>query len=480
METTEKIEEKGCEAGSADASAVSPNILGTESIPKLLLKFAVPGVISMVVNSLYNIVDQIFIGRGVGYLGNGATTVIFPMTALAMAFVFMVGDGTASYMSLKLGEKKDEDAAKGAAAGMIGTLMVGVILFVVYNIFLEQLCRIFGASDAILPYAVDYGRIISIGMIFFAVCGGMSSFIRADGSPKFTMAGLLTGCIINVILDPIMIFVCGYGVKGAAFATIVGQFVNCCMNIWYCFHMKSVKIDKKILKDSVAYIPKVMRLGVSSCLNELAIVVAMAARNNILVHYGALSKYGEDIPITTLGITMKVFSIIISVIIGTSVGAQPIMGYNYGSRQFGRVKKTFKFVVIVTTFIMIVAFLCAQLFPRQIIGIFGNDESDVYYEFAIRTMRIYLMLIPIGGLQVVSGIFFQALGYPAQASVLSLSKQIIFQLPATLVLPIFMGVEGALWAGPFSDITAFILTVIMLRYYWKKIFSDENTRLNAL
>ena len=226
METTEKIEEKGCEAGSADASAVSPNILGTESIPKLLLKFAVPGVISMVVNSLYNIVDQIFIGRGVGYLGNGATTVIFPMTALAMAFVFMVGDGTASYMSLKLGEKKDEDAAKGAAAGMIGTLMVGVILFVVYNIFLEQLCRIFGASDAILPYAVDYGRIISIGMIFFAVCGGMSSFIRADGSPKFTMAGLLTGCIINVILDPIMIFVCGYGVKGAAFATIVGQFVN--------------------------------------------------------------------------------------------------------------------------------------------------------------------------------------------------------------------------------------------------------------
>lgn len=448
------------------------NILGTAPVGKLLAKFAIPGIISMVVNSFYNIVDQIFIGQGVGYLGNGATSVIFPLATFAMAFALMFGDGAAAYMSLKLGEKKTDDAAKGALAGIISFIGVGIILAVLYLIFITPLCRAFGASDAILPYAVDYGRIITYGLPFCAVCAGGASLIRADGSPRFNMIGLFLGTIINLTLDPIFIFVCHWGVKGAAFATILGQFANAILNLWYFRHrMKSVKIDRYMFKKSLNYIGKVARLGVSSFITQMALVVAIAARNNILVKYGAQSKYGPDIPITTLGITMKTFSIIMSIVIGLSAGAQPIFGYNYGSGRYDRVKKTFKLVAVISTIICTCAFLVAQLKPMAVISIFGS-ENDVYNEFAVMCMRIYLMLIPTVGIQIMSGIFFQALGYPIQSSILSLSKQIIFQLPFTFLLPIFMGIEGVLWTGPVSDVLSLMVTVIMLLVYWKKMFSQ--------
>lgn len=446
------------------------NILGTAPIGKLLAKFAIPGIISMVVNSFYNIVDQIFIGQGVGYLGNGATSVIFPLATFAMAFALMFGDGAAAFMSLKLGEKKYDDAAKGALAGIVSFVGVGLILAILYLIFIEPLCRAFGATDAILPYAVDYGRIITFGLPFCAVCAGGASLIRADGSPKFNMIGLFAGTIINLVLDPLFIFVCHWGVKGAAFATILGQFANAVLNLWYFgFKMKSVKIDHFMFKKSLKYIGKVARLGISSFITQMALVVAIAVRNNVLVTYGAQSKYGPDIPITTLGITMKTFSIIMSIVIGLSAGAQPIFGYNYGSGNYDRVKKTFKLVAIISTIICTFAFLIAQLKPMAVISIFGS-ESDVYNEFAVLCMRIYLMLIPTVGIQIMSGIFFQALGYPVQSSILSLSKQIIFQLPFTFILPAFMGVEGVLWTGPLSDVLALLVTVIMLLVYWKKLW----------
>ena len=447
------------------------NILGTEKIGKLLAKFAIPGIISMVVNSLYNIVDQIFIGQGVGYLGNGATTVIFPMTTFAMAFSLLFGDGSAAFLSLKLGEKKEDEAARGTGAGIIGFVGIGIIITILYLVFLEPLCKLFGASEAILPYAKDYGRIITYGLPFCAVCAGGASIIRADGNPKFNMIGLFAGTIINVVLDPIFIFIFHWGVKGAAFATILGQFANAVLNIYYFYKkMKNVSLNRFVFRKSISYIPRVSKLGISSFITQMALVVAMATRNNVLVTYGAQSKYGPDIPVTTLGITMKTFAIIMSIVIGLSAGAQPIFGYNYGSGKYDRVKKTFKLVAVLSTIICTVAFFLAQFKPMAIISIFGS-ESDLYNEFAIKCMRIYLMLIPTVGIQIMSGIFFQALGYPVQASILSLSKQIIFQLPVTILLPVFMGVEGVLWAGPVSDVLAFTTMIVMFLIYWKKIFS---------
>ena len=447
------------------------NILGTEKIGKLLAKFAIPGIISMVVNSLYNIVDQIFIGQGVGYLGNGATTVIFPMITFAMAFSLLFGDGSATFLSLKLGEKKEDEAARGTGAGIIGFVGIGIIITILYLIFLEPLCKLFGASEAILPYAKDYGRIITYGLPFCAVCAGGASIIRADGNPKFNMIGLFAGTIINVVLDPIFIFVFHWGVKGAAFATILGQFANAVLNIYYFSKkMRNVSLNRFVFRKSISYIPRVSKLGISSFITQMALVVAMATRNNVLVTYGAKSKYGSDIPVTTLGITMKTFTIIMSIVLGLSAGAQPIFGYNYGSGKYDRVKKTFKLVAVLSTIICTVAFFLAQLKPMAIISIFGS-ESDLYNEFAIKCMKIYLMLIPTVGIQIMSGIFFQALGYPVQASILSLSKQIIFQLPVTILLPVFMGVEGVLWAGPVSDVLAFTTMIVMFVIYWKKIFS---------
>lgn len=447
------------------------NILGREKIGKLLAKFAIPGIISMVVNSLYNIVDQIFIGQGVGYLGNGATTVIFPMITFAMAFSLLFGDGSATFLSLKLGEKKDDEAARGTGAGIIGFVGIGIIITILYLIFLEPLCKLFGASEAILPYAKDYGRIITYGLPFCAVCAGGASIIRADGNPKFNMIGLFAGTIINVVLDPIFIFVFHWGVKGAAFATILGQFANAVLNIYYFSKkMRNVSLNRFVFRKSISYIPRVSKLGISSFITQMALVVAMATRNNVLVTYGAKSKYGSDIPVTTLGITMKTFTIIMSIVLGLSAGAQPIFGYNYGSGKYDRVKKTFKLVAVLSTIICTVAFFLAQFKPLAIISIFGS-ESDLYNEFAIKCMKIYLMLIPTVGIQIMSGIFFQALGYPVQASILSLSKQIIFQLPVTILLPVFMGVEGVLWAGPVSDVLAFTTMIVMFLIYWKKIFS---------
>lgn len=453
------------------------NILGTEKIGTLLARFAIPGIVAMVVNSFYNIVDQIFIGRGVGYLGNGATTIIFPMTTFAMAFALLFGDGAAAFLSLRLGEQKPEEAAKGCMAGIIGFTVTTVVLTILYIIFLEPLCRLFGASDAILPYAKDYGFIITLGLPFCGFCAGGSSIIRADGSPKFNMIGLFLGTIINLTLDPLFIFVFGWGVKGAALATILGQGANAILNIYYfIFKMKCIKLDWKGWKKSLSYLSPVSKLGISSFITQMSLVVAMALRNNILVHYGAKSKYGPDIPVAALGITMKCFSIILSIVIGLSAGAQPIFGYNYGAKKYDRVKATYRLVAIISTAIATLAFLVAQLKPMWIIGIFGN-ENDLYNEFSVLCMRIYLMLLPTIGIQIMTGIFFQALGYPVQSSILSLSKQIIFQLPVTVLLPAMMGIEGILWSGPVSDILSLLLTVIVLLMYWKKMFRETNQPL---
>jgi putative MATE family efflux protein len=346
--------------------------------------------------------------------------------------------------------------------------IIGIIMCALFNVFLEPLCKLFGATEEILPYALDYGRIISFGVLFSTLDSGLSGLIRADGSPKYSMVGLLIGCITNIICDPIFIFAFRWGVKGAAFATILGQILNAIWYLGYIRKFKSIKLDKTCFALSGAVVKKICALGISSFITQIAMVVVMAVVNNVLVYYGAKSVYGAEIPLTTLGITLKVNQIITAVIVGLAVGAQPIFGYNYGCGQIDRVKQTYRIVLVCATAMLVFAFCVFQSTPMSIVRLFGS-ESDLYNEFAVKCFRIFLLLCPIMGVQMVTGIFFQAIGKPVQSSILSLSRQILYLIPASLLLPLALGVEGVLWAGPIADFLAFLTALTMLKIYWKKL-----------
>ncbi len=452
-----------------EAAAEKENILGTEKISSLLVKFSIPGIICMVVNALYNIVDQVFIGRGIGYLGNGATNVVMPMTVIALALALMTGDGAAAYLSLNLGAGEPDKAAKGAANAFVLLLGGGVVISVVYMLTLERLCLLFGATEETLPYALEYGGIISLGIPFSCLAAGLSGLVRADGSPRFSMAGLLTGSIINLICDPLFIFIFKWGIAGAAWATILGQFVNAVMCVFYIFRkMKNVTLRREYFIPRADVIGKVCAMGISSFITQMSIVLVMAVSNNLLVRYGRESIYGAEIPMTTMGITMKVNQIIMAIVLGLSTGAQPIFGYNYGAGKNDRVKQALKMTLFIAECVLITAFIIFQTAPMAIVSIFGS-ESDLYNEFAVMCMKRFLMLCCINGFQLVSGIFFQAIGKPVYSAILSLSRQVIFLLPAMFIYPMFMGVEGILWAGPTADFLAFLLAVTLLVRNYKKL-----------
>lgn len=445
------------------------NPLGTERVGKLMVRYAIPSIISIVVNSLYNMVDQIFIGQGVGYLGNAATNVILPLTSILMALGLLIGDGTASYISLNLGKGKNHAAAYGVGNAISLTVGTSVILLILFEIFLEPLCRLFGATDTTLPYALEYGSIIVLGFPFAMIDAGFGSIIRADGRPKASMAGLLIGCITNIILDPIFIFVCHWGVAGAAWATIIGQILNTVYFVACMLRFKTIQLHKEHLKPQASVVKKVLTLGASSFITQVASVFVIAVMNNSLVKYGALSKYGADIPLAALGITMKVSQLIMGISLGIATGIQPILGFNYGSGQYDRVKKTYKLALLSSTLILAIAFLIFQFWPEYIIALFGQ-ESDLYMEFALKCFRIYLLACFAIGVSSVTGIFFQAIGRPIPAALLSLSRQIIFLIPAMLIFGALMGVEGVLWAGPFSDGLSAIVSLLTIGLFWKGIF----------
>jgi putative MATE family efflux protein len=437
------------------------NILGAEKIGKLILKFSIPCVISMLVNALYNIVDQIFIGQGVGMLGNGATNVVFPITMIALAFSLMFGDGTSAYLSLKLGEKKKEDAAKGVGNGIIISTIVAILYGIFTIIFLKPLLNLFGCTDALRPYAIDYGRIIAFGLPFSMIGTTLNSIIRSDGNPKYSMASMVTGAVLNTILDPIFIFVFNWGVKGAAAATIISQIVTFILNVAYIKKFKSIDLSKENFKIKLSIGKKIAMLGISSFITQMSYVVVTAVINNLLGKYGAQTKYGSEIPITVVGIVMKVNQILNSVIIGITVGAQPIFGYNYGAKKFDRVRKTLKVVLCASITISTLAFILFQTIPEKIISIFGSGDAN-YIEFACITFKVYLMLCICNGIQVPSSIFFQAIGKSTKSAVLSLSRQIIILIPAMLILGRIYGLIGVLSAGPVADGTAFVISTILL------------------
>ena len=450
------------------------NPLGWEKIGKLLLKFSLPGIISMLVNSLYNIVDQIFIGQGVGYLGNGATTVIFPLTTIALAFSLLIGDGAASYMSLMLGRKNQEEASKAVAVATWFSVAVSVLLALIMIIFIKPLCYLFGATDLIFPYAKNYGIIIALGLPFSTISVAYAGFIRADGSPLYNMTGLIVGCITNIVLDYLFVIVFPWGVEGAALATILGQAVNAIIYVVYLFKLKTVKLSKKVFKESYKAILKVCSLGISSFINQMLVVIIIGAQNNLLKQYGALSEYGPEIPQTALGVTMKLFNIVMAVLIGLSAGSQPIWGYNYGSGQVDRVKKTLLYSMTVATVIISVVFVIFQIFPYQVVSIFGNQD-ELYTEFSVKCLKIYLLLLPVSGIRMLGSSFLQAVGKPLPATILSISKQVAIQLPAMFILTSYIGVDGVLWSGPVSDLISFILTILVLFIVCKKIFNKRQT-----
>ncbi|MDE5831005.1 MAG: MATE family efflux transporter, partial [Clostridia bacterium] len=435
--------------------------LGTAKIGKLLKKFAIPSIISLIVNALYNIVDQIFIGWGVNYLGNGATNIIFPIAFICLAFSLMFGDGTSAFLSLKLGEKKNEEAGKGVANGIMISIIVSIALCAIILTFLPWLINIFGCTDALREYALTYGYIIAMGIPFVMIGTTLNSIIRADGSPSFAMKSMVIGAVLNIGLDAVAIFVLKWGIAGAAIATIIGQFVTFLMNVLYIRKFKTIELTKESFKLDLKTVKTVSKLGISSFITQMSIVIVISVQNTLFKTYGDASKFGTDIPITVLGIVMKINQILNSIIIGIAVGSQPIIGYNYGARNFDRVKKTLKYVLSLSVTVSVTAFILFQTIPDKLIGIFGSGD-ELYNEFACLTFRTFLMLTICNGVQIVTGIFFQAMGKPTKSAFLTLSRQILFFVPSAFILTKMFGVMGVLYAGPVGDGLAFVIAVILL------------------
>ena len=401
-------------------------------------------------------VDQIFIGQGVGFLGNGATNIIAPIATIAIAVATLFGDGLAAFFSLNLGRDKPDKAARGVGSAVISSAVISILYTILASIFLAPLCRLFGATENLMPYALRYGHIIVIGFPFAITATVINSAIRTDGSPRYAMFSMMIGAILNTILDPVFIFVLHWGVEGAAAATILSQFVGFLCNVAYLFKFKTIHLEKSSFVFHARIVGRLASLGFASCFNNLTSTVVAMISNNLLTKYGALSAYGPDIPITTFGLCMKVSMIAFSVGIGVASGSQPIIGFNYGAQKYDRVRRTFLLSAAVCSVITLVAWGVFQCFPLQLIRIFGT-ESSLYEEFAVQCFRVYLMLTFLNGLQMCTGVFFQAIGQPAKAAVASLSKQLLFYIPAMLICSRICGLTGILAAGPVDDTLAFAL-----------------------
>ncbi len=435
----------------------------TEPIGRLIVKFAVPSVIALLVNSLYNIVDQIFIGWGVGYLGNGATNVVFPITIIALALSLMIGNGGAAYLSLKLGEGEPASAKRGVGNAASMVTVVSIVLMVIFLAFINPILTLFGATETLRPYALDYGFVIGIGLPFMMIPAALNPMIRADGSPKYSMFSMVLGAIINVIFDPIFIFIFHMGVRGAAIATVMGQVASFIVSVVYMPRFKTVHLDAPAFRWNGKICGSILTFGLSSFITQFAITIVMALTNNLLAKYGAASIYSAEIPLTATGIVMKVNQIMISILLGIATGAQPIIGFNYGAKDYARVKKALDIALIASEVVSIIAFLIFQFAPMSVVSLFGSEEG-LYNEFAVMAFRIFLMLCLLTGFQTVTAVYLQAVGKPVKSAILSLSRQIIFFVPAALILPVFLGVKGVLWTGPVADGLAFILSLALILY----------------
>lgn len=436
------------------------NPLGSEKISTLLRDFALPSIIAMLVGALYNIVDQFFIGRSVGMYGNAATNVALPLNTVCVALGLLFGVGGASNFNLKLGAGKREEAAKYVGNALTLLIGSGVVLAVVVLLFLQPLMLAFGATDVVLEYALTFAGINCLGFPFLILGTGGSTLVRADGSPKYSMVCMLTGALVNLLLNPLFVFVLGWGIAGSASATVIGQLISGLMVAGYMKNFKTLPLERSDLSLTWARTKVISALGAASCFNQFAIMVVQITLNNTLTHYGAASVYGSEIPLACSGIITKVNMLYFSIIIGLSQGLQPIVSFNYGAKKYLRVIETYKLTLLIGTAISVLAFACFQLFPRQIIGFFG-EGSEVYYQFAEEYFHIYLFCTFLNCIQPISSNFFTSIGKAAKGIVLSLTRQIIFLLPLIVILPLFYGVNGVMYAGLMADFAAALLSLYL-------------------
>ena len=433
---------------------MTENPLGYEKISKLLKDFAIPSIMASLVGSIYNIVDQIFIGQGVGYLGNAATNVAYPFSTICLAIALLVGIGSASRVSLCLGRKEPKAAAKAAGNGIVLMGIFGIIYLLVGEAFLSLLLKAFGATTDVFPYAKQYASITLIGMPFLIVTNGMSNLIRADGKPKYSMVCMVMGAIINTILDPIFIFACDWGIAGAAWATVIGQIFSFILALRYLWRFQTIHFEKESFLLDIKESMKICSMGISSSSNQIAVTVIQIIQYNSLTYYGALTKYGTDIPLAACGIVMKTNAIILAIVVGISQGTQAYL-------------LAVKWNLVVST----IAFIAFQFFPQSIISLFG-DGDELYFEFAVLFMRTYLFMVLVNGVQLLSSSFFTAIGKSLKGALLALTRQTFVLIPLTLLLPLRFGIMGVLLAGPVADFSAFMLSVVLVGIELKKQKND--------
>lgn len=461
----------------------SNSFLETEKISTLMRKYSVPCIISLLVGALYNIVDQIFIANAdyLGSYGNAANTVVFPLTVVALAVAVMIGDGACAFVSICLGAGNEEDAHKSIGNSIVLCIVSSLVLTAVYLIFMEPILTFFGGkvNPETYEYAKEYFFWITLGIPFYMFGQAMNPIIRSDGSPKFAMFATIVGAVTNIILDPIFIFPMKMGMMGAAVATVIGQILTAVLSIWYLFHMKAVKLKKSSFALNGKLIKKFLVLGITSFLAQASLVVSMAAVQNMCTKYGAMDEiFGQaeyaQIPLAVLGIVMKFFQIAISIAIGMAAGCIPVVGYNIGAKRKDRAKTMFTYLIAAEAIVGLVALIIVEFFPGQLIGIFGAANESAYYtDFAVKSFRVYLCMMPLATVNKGTFIYLQALGKAVESTIISLTREIIFGVFLPILMPIFFGLDGILYSFPVADIlTAFIAVFIIRRTY--KELSTEN------
>lgn len=472
-----------------DHAEKTNTFLETEKLSTLMRRYSVPCIISLVVAAMYNIVDQIFIANAtyLGSYGNAANTVVYPMTVIALAIAVMIGDGTCASVSISLGCGKDEDAHTSIGNAIVLVLILSGILTAVYFIFQTPILTAFGGSVNAETFknSREYFTWITAGIPFYMFGQAMNPIIRSDGSPRFAMVSTLAGAIVNIILDPVFIFPMHMGMMGAALATILGQILTAFLSLWYLFHMKSVRLQKTSFIRKSPLIRRFLSLGITSFLSQISIVAAMLAMQNMVVKYGAYDPiFGQEqyaqIPMAVLGIVMKFFQIVISIVVGMSAGVIPIVGYNIGAGRKDRAKTLFKMLLFWEAVVGAVALFIVEVFPRQLIGIFGAANESAYYtDFAVRSFRIYLCMMVLACINKATFIYLQALGKAFASSMLSLIREVIFGVGFALLLPRWFGLDGVLYSMPASDILTFIIALFVIRSTIKELnrpYADSSSR----
>ncbi|MDD4112711.1 MAG: MATE family efflux transporter [Herbinix sp.] len=437
--------------------------LGEERIIKLIFRFSIPAIIGMLVNALYNVVDRIYIGHGVGSLGIGGITVSFPIMLILMAFSMLIGVGANSLVAIRLGQDRKDEAEGIFNNAFVLLIASSLILTVLGFIFMEPFLKLMNTSNDILPYAMDYLNIILLGAVFQSVGMGMNNFIRSEGNPKIAMNTMLIGAIINIILDPIFIFVFNWGMKGAAIATIISQIVSALWVMLYFMRGKSfLKLKLSYMKLRLVYVSKILALGTAPFAMQIASSIL-----NFIMNKG-LSTYGGDIAVSGMGIVNSIVTLMIMPIFGINQGLQPIIGYNYGAKKFDRVKQAYHLGVLFATVIVVIGWIITRLFPEQLVYLFNNEDTELI-AFGVKAIKRNLMFLPIIGFQIVTSNYFQAVGKSNLSALLGLSRQVLILIPCLIILPKFFGLDGLITAGPIADITSSVLTGIFIIYEMRKL-----------